>query len=447
MTEAAMVSLTPVSGKARIEVLDVLRGLAILGIFFMNIPYQAASDANLTNVHALGWSPADSASWYAVRVALEGTQRGLLELLFGAGMMVFAARGMAPDSPIAVADLYWRRNLWLLAFGLIDIFLVLWAGDILHVYALAALFLFPFRKLGPRLLLGLGLGLALFVAVTGAFGYADRVDLHHRVEAAQAKQAQHVALADADKKALEKWRKLVDERKSGGETAKETAKAEAKGRAGGLLPYAQLNWYYYTALVFPSLVPSVIEALCVMLIGVALWKWRVIQGGRSAVFYLVLMLGCYALAFPIRIGGAFDRLDPLPLPHLYAITNEIGRITMSIGHLALINLLMQARAGRSLLAPFKAAGRTAFSLYFLEQIIGLWILFAPWGPSLWNHLSWSQINAIALIVLAMLLVVANLWVRVFAVGPLEWAWRSLCYLERQPFRLSAAGTATLAPAE
>jgi len=446
MTEAAMVSLTPVSGKARIEVLDVLRGLAILGIFFMNIPYQAASDANITNVHALSRNTADAASWYVVRVVLEGTQRGLLELLFGAGMMVFAARGMAPDSPIAVADLYWRRNLWLLVFGLIDIFLVLWAGDILHVYALAALFLFPFRKLGPRLLLGLGVGLALFVAVTGAFSYAERVDLHRRVEAAQAKQVLHVALADADKKALEKWRKLVDERRTGGQNAKETAKAESKGRAGGLLPYAQLNWYYYTTLVFPSLVPSVIEALCVMLTGVALWKWRVVQGGRSAAFYITLMLSCYAIAVPIRVGGAFDRLDPLPLPHVYAITNEIGRITMSIGHLALVNLVMQARAGRRLLAPFKAAGRTAFSLYFLEQIIGLWILFAPWGPNLWNQLSWSQINAIALVVIAALLVVANLWLRVFAVGPLEWAWRSLCYLKRQPFRLSAARQAALARA-
>jgi len=158
------------------------------------------------------------------------------------------------------------------------------------------------------------------------------------------------------------------------------------------------------------------------------------------------MLSCYTIAVPIRIGGAFDRLDPLPLPHVYAITNEIGRITMSIGHLALVNLVMQARAGRRLLAPFKAAGRTAFSLYFLEQIIGLWILFAPWGPNLWNQLSWSQINAIALVVIAALLVVANLWLRVFAVGPLEWAWRSLCYLKRQPFRLSAARQAALARA-
>src|SRR6478609_6168490 len=107
MTETVAISLAPVSGTARIDVLDVLRGIAILCIFFMNIPFMALAISNLADVHGLGWSPADAASWYAVRVGLEGTQRGLLELLFGAGMMVFAAKGMTPDSPIAVADLYW----------------------------------------------------------------------------------------------------------------------------------------------------------------------------------------------------------------------------------------------------------------------------------------------------------------------------------------------------
>src|SRR6201991_1304623 len=100
--------IAPVTGKARIEVLDILRGIAILGIFFMNIPFMAAPIAKLfLNIPSLGWSPLDQASWYAVQIALEGTQRGLLELLFGAGMMVLAAKAMKPDGPVAVADLYW----------------------------------------------------------------------------------------------------------------------------------------------------------------------------------------------------------------------------------------------------------------------------------------------------------------------------------------------------
>lgn len=433
MTEAAATALAPVSGKARIDILDILRGIAILGIFFMNIPFMGASISKLfIDVTALGWTPADRASWYAVQILLEGTQRGLLELLFGAGMMVLAAKAMTPDGPVAVADLYWRRNLWLLAFGLFDIFGLLWAGDILHVYALAALFLFPFRKLDPRLLLIAGLSFAAFVAVTGGVTYMERLDLTQRIAAVHEKQAAHAPLTAADKSTLQDWAKAVEHRR-GGEEMKQAAAEEAKGHAGGYVAYAKMNIGFYLAFLFPSLVASVAEALCVMMIGVALWKWRVIQGGRSAGFYLAMMLGCYVLAVPMRWVAAGEWIGMVPIPRTGAFTYEIGRILMSLGHVAAINLAVKSAAGRAILAPFKAAGRTAFSLYFMQQIVGLWILFAPWGVGLWDKLSWSGLYAVVLGTVVLQLVIANLWVRAFANGPLEWLWRSLAYVKRQPF--------------
>lgn len=437
MAEAAA-TLAPVTGKARVDVLDILRGIAILGIFFMNIPFMGASIAKLfVNVTALGWTLADQASWYAVQIVLEGTQRGLLELLFGAGMMVLAAKAMTPDGPVAVADLYWRRNLWLLAFGLFDIFGLLWAGDILHVYAIAALFLFPFRKLNPRLLLALGLAYAAFVAVTGGLTYIDRLDLTQRIAAVHDKQAAHAPLTAADKATLQDWDKAVEHR-GGGEEMKQAAAEEARGHAGGYLAYARTNIGFYLSFMFPQLVASVAEALCVMMIGVALWKWQVIQGGRSAGFYLALMLICYALAVPMRALAASEWIPLVPTPRTGAFTYEIGRILMSVGHVALVNLAVKSGVGRAILSPFKAAGRTAFSLYFMQQFIGLWILFAPWGVGLWDKLSWSGLYAVVLGVIAFQLVVANLWVRAFAAGPLEWLWRSLAYVKRQPFRNKAA---------
>ncbi|HEY6816667.1 MAG TPA: DUF418 domain-containing protein [Croceibacterium sp.] len=435
MTETAAAPLAPVAGKARIDVLDMLRGFAILGIFFMNVPFMAASLGDLFgDPRAVGWTPADQASWWTIRVLLEGTQRGLLELLFGAGMMVLAARAMAPDGPVAVADLYWRRNLWLLAFGLFDIFVLGWAGDILHVYALAALFLFPFRKLGPKLLLALSLSLAAFVVVMGATEYVSRSDLMHHAEAAQQKAAAGTAPSAAEKKALEDWRKKIEERKKGPPEMKEAAKMEREGRTGGLLDYLGLNIGTYLTFVFPSLILAVAEAFCVMLLGVALWKWGVIQGQRSTRFYLLLMLACYLPGFTLRAIGASEALLLTPVPKSYWMTQEFARIAVSVGHVALFNLAVRFAAGRFLLTPFKAAGRTAFSLYFMQQIVGLWILFAPWGPGLWGNLGWAGLAGVALAVILAQLVIANLWVRHFANGPLEWAWRSLSYLKRQPMR-------------
>ncbi|MEI9927105.1 MAG: DUF418 domain-containing protein [Sphingomonas sp.] len=433
MTESTPIALAPVSGKARIDVLDMLRGIAILGIFFMNVPFMALEMSKLfVDVRLIGWTPADRASWYAVQLLLEGTQRGLLELLFGAGMMVLTARAMTPDGPVAIADLHIRRNLWLLGFGLFDVFVLLWAGDILHIYALAALFLFPFRKLGPRLLLALGLANAAYLLVSGVLQYSDRADLMHRAEIAHQKQAAHVALAPADTEALDQLKKVI-ERRRGGDEIKQIRKMEAEGHAGGVIAYARMNIGVFLTFVYPSLLANVIEAFTTMLIGIALWKWRVIQGGRTLRFYLVLMLACYVPAVAARLIGAGDWLSMEVTPKASWMTQEAARIAMSIGHVALVNLAVRSGAGRALLAPFKAAGRMAFSLYFMQQIIGLWILFAPWGPNLWAKFHWAQLFGVALIVLAAQLVFANMWLRLFAAGPLEWLWRSLAYVRWQPF--------------
>lgn len=447
MTETTAASLAPVTGKARIEVLDILRGLAILGIFFMNIPFMAASISDVfVNVRAVGWTAGDQAAWWTVRVLLEGTQRGLLELLFGAGMMVLAARAMTPDGPVAVADLYWRRNLWLLAFGLVDIFVLGWAGDILHVYALAALFLFPFRKLGPRLLLALSLSFAAFVMVSGAFQYAERSDLMQRVTAAEQQHAAGAPLAAEQKAALAEWQKLIKQRKDGPPELLQMAKMERDGRTGGVFDYLAMNIGLYVSLVFPSLLFAVAEAFCVMLLGVALWKWGVIQGQRSARFYLLLMLACYVPGFALRAIEAQQFLLPLPVPKIGWMTQEIARIAVAVGHVALVNLAVKAATGRLLLAPFRAAGRTAFSLYFMQQIVGLWILFAPWGPGLWGERGWAAMMGVALAVIAAQVVIANLWLRWFANGPMEWAWRSLSYLRWQPFRRAREAVAPAEPA-
>jgi uncharacterized protein len=265
----------------------------------------------------------------------------------------------------------------------------------------------------------------------------DRLDLTQRIAAVHEKQSARAPLTAADKATLQDWNKAVEHRQ-GGEEMKQAAAEEAKGHAGGYPAYAKMNIGFYLAFLFPSLVGSVAEALCVMMIGVALWKWRVIQGGRSAGFYLVLTLVCYALAVPMRALAASEWIGMVPIPRTGAFTYEIGRILMSLGHVARINLVVKSGAGRAILAPFKAAGRTAFSLYFMQQIIGLWILFAPWGVGLWGKLSWTGLYSVVLAVIVLQLIVANLWVRVFANGPLEWLWRSLSYVKRQPFRNRAA---------
>ncbi len=67
-------------------------------------------------------------------------------MLFGAGVILLTERALARGAGIRAADIYTRRNMWLVLFGMLHGYLI-WSGDILFYYGLAALlFLFPFRN-------------------------------------------------------------------------------------------------------------------------------------------------------------------------------------------------------------------------------------------------------------------------------------------------------------
>ncbi|TPG43055.1 DUF418 domain-containing protein [Sphingomonas koreensis] len=444
MADSETAMLAPVRGRARIDVLDMLRGLAILGILFINVPYMAAPVARFSaDARSIGWSGLDQIAWGLQYMLWSGTQRCVLQFLFGAGMMVLTAKAMEPDGPVAIADLYYRRNLWLLAFGLVDVILLFWPGDILHIYALAALFLFPFRKLGPKALVACGLVWALMVAVGipeyGLREFAARTTLVEHVQAAETKQLAGHALTSADRQTLTDWRAQREMIHHPAET-REAIVAEQQAHAGGLLPYAEHQWRSWFGLVQGWLYWSVIEAFCTMLIGIALWKWGVIQGERSRRFYLAMLLASYGVGFTLRGMGLIEELRFDDGPRTIWFTNEFARLAIGLGHVALINFAVQTRIGRAILEPFKATGRMAFSLYFLQQFIGMYVLFSPFGFNLWGRFGWAAMTAIALALIAFEVVLANLWMRWFSNGPMEWLWRSLAYVKWMPLRRPAGPT-------
>lgn len=218
-------------------------------------------------------------------------------------------------------------------------------------------------------------------------------------------------------------------------------KDEAKARSGSFGDYA--GFWISTYILFVgkgSLLGGVIEAFGTMLIGIALWKLRFIQGGRTAREYLVVMVLAYGFGLTARYVGGLERMTFQPGPKTIWMTAEYARIAVSIGHVALINWLMQRGLGRKLLWPLLAAGQMAFTLYLMQQAIGLHFLYSPLGLHLPTAPGWAYLFWLASAVILFQLVLANLWMRWFQSGPLEWVWRSLAYCRKQPFRrLPTAG--------
>jgi len=74
------------------------------------------------------------------------------------------------------------------------------------------------------------------------------------------------------------------------------------------------------------------------------------------------------------------------------------------------------------------------TVYLGTSFLMMWIIFAPWGLGLWGHFGQAQFLLVATAVIIAETIAANLWMRYYDNGPMEWIWKSLAYQRREPFR-------------
>ncbi len=438
MSDLAMTTAAEPDGAPRIAVLDIMRGIAILGILFMNINDMGASlYASFDDIRHLGWSATDQVAWWLREVLANGTARCLLEMLFGAGMVILTERAATKASGWAIMGRYYVRNLILFGFGLVHIFILLWPGDILHTYGLAALIAFLFRRLRPRFLIPIGLLLAVLTLTGGGyFGYYQTLQTRAQVATIQAKVTAGQKISAADQKLLTDDAKAKKERAKAKAKSKADIAAEDTARAGTFMTWAAMQWHVIIELESNFLeILFVWEASSVMLIGAALYKMGILQGRRSRSFYIWLTAIAYVIGASLRIWGAFALTAPPGTgPHLAPMAYEVARLTMTLGHVGLINLLLTTGTGAALLRPFVAAGRTALTIYIAQTMICLWVLYPPFMLALYGKMTWGPLMVTAFIINVFLLIGANLWVKRYDIAPVEWAWRSLVEGRVLPWR-------------
>jgi len=434
-TSPAMTAAEP-DGAPRIAVLDILRGIAILAILFMNINDMGGSlFASFDDVRHFGWARQDQVAWWLREVIANGTARCMLEMLFGAGMVILTDRAALAVGTRVVMKRYYVRNLLLFAFGLVHIFILLWPGDILHTYGLAALVAFLFRRLRPRLLIVFGLAAAVLQFAGGTYGYVSTVQTQARVAAIEAARGAGRPVEAADRAFLAKIAKNKAAREKSKAEDKARIVAEDKARTGSFSTWAAYQWSVTAYLESRGLeLLFVWEAAGVMLIGAALYRLGILQGSRSRAFYWRMTVIAYGVAIPLRIIGAAEQMRFDTSAKTLWATTEIARQAMTLGHVGAVNLLVGTLVGARLLRPFVAAGRTALSIYVLQTIVGLWILFPPFALGLYGRLGWAELMATALVIDVALLWLANAYLKRFTIAPVEWAWRSLIERRRLAWR-------------
>ena len=182
---------------ARIETLDVLRGVAICGILLMNI-WKMGGVTALPLTHFPARFDAEWVTWGLQSLLVDGAMRGLFTLLFGASMLLMLRRAEGAGGSVAPIDAWVRRSLGLMALGLFQWLVLQWPGEILWDYGIAGLFLLAFRTARVRTLLVAAAVLIAGLAANTAYRSWQEVDqLHQAAPAAAALAAGQPITAEA----------------------------------------------------------------------------------------------------------------------------------------------------------------------------------------------------------------------------------------------------------
>ena len=423
----------PIQQKSRINALDVIRGIALLGILLMNIHGMGLPFAYSDPTIAGGSDGLNLKVWVVNNMLFEGTMRGLFTLLFGAGVVLLTSRLEKSGAGITTADIYFRRILWLLLFGLINVWVLFWDGDILYPYALFALMLFPFRNASIKNLILIGSALILLGILWDVSDHRNHLKSQREGTEAQALQRQGATLTETQETSLKDWEKFK---------AKKTPKEVQKNIKEMHQGYVEVLWAKVKKNQFmQTWIPYRVwfwDILSYMLLGMAFFKLRIFHGERSNAFYWSMLIIGYVVGLTVNYFETRQLLDSKFDAMVLSSTRQtyqVGRLFTTLGHIGLFMLFIKSGTIGFLQKALAAVGTLALTNYLLHSVITS-IIFYGFGFSLYGKLQRYELYYIVVGIWIFQLIVSPIWVTYFHYGPAEWLWRSLTYQKKQPFRIS-----------
>lgn len=390
----------PVS--ARIDAVDVLRGLALLGVLTINLVMEFRVSIFAQFLPPSGpASPIDRVVSGFLLVAVESKAFALFSLLFGVGLAIqFEHLAHRPDR----VRLMLRRLLTLLAFGLVHLLLI-WNGDILTEYALAGFVVLPFLFAARRVLAAATTAaFLLFLALPWLpvpWSFPDGAWLRTHVAAA------NEAYGHGSYAVIQTFR---------------VAETPA---------IAMLHLY-----AFP-------RTVALMLFGVLVWRSGIlIQAGAHT--GLLRGTGIAALAVGVILSvlaGGIPILSGAALPHFAAAcAGALAPVVLAMAYAALVAWTVTGTCWARYLGWATPVGRMAFTNYVTQSVV-LGLLFYGYGLGLMGRVGITAGLGMAMALYAAQVFASRFWLRHHCFGPLEWLWRTFTYGRRQPWRRNLAAPA------
>jgi uncharacterized protein len=431
MTDIAAPDSAPIAEAApfapaagRIATLDILRGVAVMGILAMNIVAFAMPMQAYFSPLAYGdGGIEDVVTWFVNFVFVDGKMRGFFSFLFGASMLLVIERAAAAGG--SGASLHYRRMFWLLLFGLAHLYLIWW-GDILTHYALIGMIAYLFHRKPPRALVKwaiilLVVELALMAASSAAFFIAQAA------AAAPGASAETIAAFQSMSRGFSSL--------TGPALSADLAlyRGDYAGIAGHRFDAMLLSPLKQVALFGPETLAYMLLGMAGLKSGLLTGAWDMARYRRTAAITLAIAIPAYALLALANLATGFR------FPELFAISLAATvpfRPVMVVGYAALVILL--TRRGGALVERIAAAGRAAFTNYLGTSIV-MTTLFYGYGLGLYGHVGRAELYLFVLAMWALMLLWSRPWLERFRYGPFEWVWRSLARHRLEPMRKLTPG--------
>lgn len=393
----------PTSSQKRIELLDVFRGFAILGIFVVNITIMNSTFLN-QDEFALQWtSQIDQITQKILQLFFYTKFFPIFSLLFGLGISMQAIKLFEKNK---LSFSFFARRMFILFFIGVFHIVFLWSGDVLNIYAILGLFTTLMIKRSNTLILVLAFVLLLFPFYDQILAFIFKM-IHFQPE---------IYLSEHT-----------------GATVNQTIKY------GTYFEGVQLRILEYFANI-PMLLGFLAPvAISMFLFGLYLGKNKIynslhdfIQKIKKPILILCLLTNAYRVIFLfVLVKQEVFQIEVYrqALIKLMMLCDTF----MGLFYLWLIGWIWCNTKWQKVLHPLKYAGRMALTNYIMQSVIGL-LLFSSIGFSLYETLSPSQALLIAIVVFIIQIIVSKIWLNYYRFGPLEWLWRCLTYGKILPIK-------------
>lgn len=372
--------------RRRLVGLDALRGVALFGILVVNLPFQALDFERVLDLHDGSSVNRIFAGW--TTMMFESNFVALFSLLFGAGL-ILQWRNIEEAGEGQFKRTYLKRLSWLGLAGLVH-GVLLFEGDILLTYALFALPLLMARRWSARRLAWVSL-LPLGIAVLGNALIASFPE----GDPGSAAEASYAHL-EASLPEFIVWR---------------TESFFAWSFVFAMLAF---NW----------------RVLACFFLGAALCKNGFFEERgekmQRAMVRWALPLGLVGEGAALWISHQSTSLGPLPAAAGGAL-HTVASLILALGYAGVV--LRFAAGSRENSSPIRAlagTGRCALTVYLAQSLIGTWI-FTHFGLGLYGSLDRAQIFGLAVLIFLVQVVLAQLWLARYTMGPFEWLWRAATY--------------------